>query len=138
MNLGEFITKLSTFPQNAKIIIKTDNSLFYPKAVVYVNHDIDNYPYFFHSYRGYYEDIALSLSSKDKDYRVSDILSNALKCEGFYFEGYKGGYFIMSNDSILWLSSYGDNSGLRCKDIIYENNVVYIITIHDQFKNCKQ
>lgn len=153
MNLGEFIDKLQSMPSSSKIILRGEclRDIFvgpfvdenhlneisdsrriycYPKKKVYFYHFIDEIPGFFHSYRGYYEDIALSISVKDRGYTVSDILTEARKCIGFCFEGYKGGLFTMNTDSRLWMAIYGDNSQFRCNEIVKDGDIVYLNVIH--------
>ncbi len=58
------------------------------------------------SYRGYYEDFALR--DGDKDSTVAELLTYMReKVLGQEFYGYKGGDFIMGEDTPLWRASYG-------------------------------
>ena len=41
-------------------------------------------------------------------YYVSDILEMAKECIGKTFTGYKGGEFLMLEDTPLWISNYGE------------------------------
>lgn len=63
-----------------------------------------------HSYRGYYEDLAFQPEATAPS--VADARAMARECLGKTFEGYKGGDFQMSDKTALWISGYGDSSGL--------------------------
>lgn len=62
-----------------------------------------------HSYRGYYADLAFEHGPIRK---VAEVLAEARGALGESFEGYKGGDFTMGEDTPLWRSSYGHNSGV--------------------------
>jgi hypothetical protein len=57
-----------------------------------------------HSYRGYYSDLAFE---RGPDLMAADVLRQCRAALGAEFEGYKGGDFVMSEDTPLWCSSYG-------------------------------
>ena len=58
-----------------------------------------------HSYRGYYADLAFERT--DGVVTAERLLVGARNCIGRTFEGYKGGDFVMSEDTPLWVASYG-------------------------------
>lgn len=58
-----------------------------------------------HSYRGYYSDLAFERS--DGFRKASEILSDCLSALGKTFEGWKGGDFLMSEDTPLWIATEG-------------------------------
>lgn len=60
MNLSEFVKKLKDFEESSNVIIKYKDRNYYLELVDYH----DEYPNFFHSYRGYYEDIAIAIGKK--------------------------------------------------------------------------
>lgn len=61
------------------------------------------------SYRGYYSDLAISCGSEPMTARgLLSIARAALNAE---FTGYKGGEFMMKEETPLWRSEYGHNSG---------------------------
>ena len=64
----------------------------------------------FHSYRGYYEDLAIQPC--EKPLSVEQLLVKARAALGEVFEGYKGGDFPMHKNSILWIAYYGSSGGL--------------------------
>jgi len=63
------------------------------------------------SYRGYYSDLAFE--PDDGGRTVSDLLQECQSAVGKAFEGYKGGEYVMDLDTPLWLSPWGEASGLK-------------------------
>lgn len=57
------------------------------------------------SYRGYYDQLAFA---KESHTFVGDMLSQANSALGQSFEGYKGGFFIMSSDTPCWIAEWGE------------------------------
>lgn len=63
------------------------------------------------SYRGYYSDLAFDPHCPER--RASDILDECRRAMGRVFQGYKGGDFLMGENTPLWVSPWGESSGLR-------------------------
>ena len=63
------------------------------------------------SYRGFYEDLALEPAEDftDRYKDVSALLQRLKKALGETFEGYKGGDYVMSEETILWAAKYGES-----------------------------
>ncbi len=67
-----------------------------------------------HSYRGYYEDLALGFAAYDAQGAVDTIgellrgLKESVGCE---FTGWKGGEFMMDRNTALWVANAGETSG---------------------------
>lgn len=59
-----------------------------------------------HSYRGYYSDLAFEQS--DSPINAGAFLADLKASLGKTFEGYKGGDYVMADDTPLWMASYGD------------------------------
>ena len=57
-----------------------------------------------HSYRGYYSDLSFSNGGT---IQAKELLMICCASRGRTFEGYKGGDFIMGDDTPLWAASYG-------------------------------
>lgn len=74
-----------------------------PTAVVVI--DNGSHPDKPHSYRGYYSDLAFAPS--DTTVTVADFLTKCRSALGSTFEGYKGGDFLMEEDTPLWSAPYG-------------------------------
>lgn len=56
-----------------------------------------------HSYRGYYSDLGLTPC----DATVQDLLNDCRSAMGRVFYGYKGGEFIMHENTPVWVASWG-------------------------------
>lgn len=78
-----------------------------------------------HSYRGYYSD--LSFGPTDGPVTVGRFLECLKNCMGRTFEGYKGGDFVMSDDTPLWAAEYGC-TGLAIMDAISVGDAVVLVT----------
>ena len=74
------------------------------------------------SYRGYYEDLAFGPDETPRT--VGDLLAECKKAMGRYFTGYKGGEFLMGEDTPLWVSAYGDASGLKLMRLHTESDPI--------------
>jgi hypothetical protein len=79
-----------------------------------------------HSYRGYYSDLALERS--DEVNSVRDLLSKLLNVQDQELTGYKGGEFLMTDDTPLWISEYGNSSGIAIISTKIERDVFYLVT----------
>lgn len=78
------------------------------------------------SYRGYYSDLAFRPSGEATPIGVVlDALQAAL---GQTFQGYKGGDFLMHEKTPLWLSPYGDNSGIAIVGLETQSGVLVFVT----------
>ena len=60
-----------------------------------------------HSYRGYYCDLALEPYRLASRQTVADTLNMLKDCVGREFEGYKGGEYVMDENTPVWIASYG-------------------------------
>lgn len=83
------------------------------------------HPTWFRSYRGYYDQIALGHGSFDYDMPVTrDILiERTLSSIGMTFSGYKGGEYIMTANTPVWVANASNPSGYaltRVQDTGYD------------------
>lgn len=108
MLLGDFIETLADLDPDLPVVF--DNGA---------------HPDSFASYRGYYDQITLTQGKSPK--RVRDVLRAAQKAVGATFQGYKGGDYVMDEDTPLWASDYGD-TGLALVGVARDNGHVKIIT----------
>jgi len=92
MTLGDLIERLEALPRELKIA------------------GIEN-P---HSYRGYYCDLAFEAS--ENSVSVGEQLEVCHEAMGKVFEGYKGGDFMMGENTPVWVAYYGD-VGLRLVEV---------------------
>ena len=65
-----------------------------------------SYPSSVDSYRGYYSDLAIEPSSKKIN--VEDFLVMLRDSLGKTFMGYKGGDFLMEENTPLWMANYSE------------------------------
>lgn len=90
LTLGEAIEQLRTLQTGHRVTFDYDERIAPGDA---------------ESYRGYYEDLALEPSESPID--VSGFLSVLEAALGETFMGYKGGDFVMDEDTPLWVAEYG-------------------------------
>ncbi len=90
MNLGQLIKVLDKMPQNVNVYFK----------------DSPTHPHYLHSYRGFYEDLAIE-SVSNGEITVSAFRGMLKGAVGSIYSGYKGGHFKMNKNSIVWISCYG-------------------------------
>lgn len=100
MKLGKLIKELSKLNQESTVLIECE--LF---TDIHVSAKIS-------SYRGYYEQLALSYGFDSND-TVKDILKSCKEAVGKKFHGYKGGDYTMDENTNVWVSNYGRCSGLK-------------------------
>lgn len=80
------------------------------------------------SYRGFYEQLALTTSKSDKTKTVEELLKICKEAVGGLFEGYKGGTYTAGLDSEVWASDWGFNTSCTIKDVIDKEYAVYLET----------
>ena len=118
-NLGDFIALLRASPPGNRLVIAGPLHL--------VPNDVD-------SYRGYYEDLAISFFVPPESYGLQtltraflDTLESAIDKT---FTGYKGGDYRMDADSNLWVSNYGacTHAAVLGVEIQRYSGTTYILT----------
>lgn len=62
------------------------------------------------SYRGYYEDLAFE--PVEQTQTAAELLEVAKGCMGRTFQGWKGGDYVMHENTPLWIAEWGD-PGMR-------------------------
>lgn len=92
VTLGALIDALKEVDLDMQVLVRNENGE-------------DFFPGRLDSYRGYYADLALSEGSEPMT--VNTLLSQAEVALGSTFEGYKGGEFVMGEDTPLWFAEYG-------------------------------
>lgn len=98
--LGKFINELEKYNKDFSVYIKPFHLT----------------PTHFMSYRGYYADLALGYTLDDK-MTVGELLQQAKECINKTFIGYKGGEFVMTENTPLWISNYGECSDMTIGSI---------------------
>ena len=85
----------------------------------------------FNSYRGYYEDLAISWGTVTKSYpRVQEVLSWFESVPGNMYCGWKGGEFYMFDDTHVWVAEDGHASGFAVTGIVLKGSVAIIQTTY--------
>lgn len=87
---------------NIKQLIQCLNEYDYDDVVENILHNP-------HSYRGYYEELALERSNQNGT--VGELIQLLESCIGKTYTGYKGGEYIMKPESIVNVSDYGTTGG---------------------------
>lgn len=80
------------------------------------------------SYRGYYSD--LSFQPAGTVSTVGDVLTECMSAMGKTFTGYKGGDYVMDDDTPLWISHHGTASGLAIIAVAATSGEVWLVTKH--------
>lgn len=109
MTLGQLIAKLESLPQDALI-------WGFGEPI---------------SYRGYYCDLAFTPSHKSC--LVSELLATTKGCMGKIFEGYKGGDYMMGENTPLWMSNYGTASQKKLMDLRDDGYAFVPVTEFEEF-----
>lgn len=65
-----------------------------------------------HSYRGYYDHLAIGWRQDDAYTTVQDLLKLLESAIGGTFHGWKGGEYRMSRETPVWIDQAGDASGV--------------------------
>ena len=115
LNLGGLIARLRAIPGDTRILGVADAP--------------------FHSYRGYYSDLAIEPERANQT-TAEALLDAALAARGAVFKGYKGGDFPMHDHSPLWLSGYGTSSGLRVVGMAATaEGLVFVVRPEDSYSD---
>lgn len=96
LSLGEFILKLEAIADKSKAIV-------FDFGPPYCSQLMD-------SWRGIYAELAIGYS--DSANTVMEVLTEAYSAIGRSFTGWKGGDFVMSRQTPLWVANAGE-SGIR-------------------------
>lgn len=75
-----------------------------------------------HSYRGYYRDLAFQ-SNLYLNTSVKEALNLTKGCVGATFEGWKGGEYKMTKDTLIWIADPGC-SGHQLLDIDEDGGLI--------------
>jgi hypothetical protein len=121
MNLGELIDALER--ADSKSSVSFDFCRCMPTA--------------FGSWRGIYSELALGWVGQydaTSCNSVGDLLSAARLADGATFTGYKGGQFVMSRETQIWIDNYGEYTSTRLAGVADSGSHVTLITSHDEDK----
>lgn len=83
------------------------------------------------SYRGYYSELALNFTTYDNQAKPLSALEFYMLLKGAVgktYTGYKGGAFIMSKNTPVWVANYGNAGSTAVIDVIDNEYQVILIT----------
>lgn len=119
IKLGELIQKLSECDLSKRLFAVVENQPDEPKAIPLPS---------LCSYRGVYRDLAIEMTmNPERIVSVQSILNELRFAVGTEYSGYKGGEYLMTQATIVWLSNYGQCSGLVVVDVKEESDCVNLI-----------
>ena len=72
-----------------------------------------------HSYRGYYEDLTISVRQDGNPCRVIELLKRCREVLHTEIKGYKGGSYFVDRDTGVWASNYSEDSGVIVTGVEY-------------------
>lgn len=127
LTLGEIILKLEPIVAKQKerkeeAVVKYDFEYLYPTRI--------------DSWRGSYAELALNFVGSDgpeKELTVTEFYNLLKETVGKEFTGYKGGSFIMSKHTPVWVANYGNSGNTGVVEIVDNGYVVIITTAYCEF-----
>ena len=81
-----------------------------------------------HSYRGYYDHLALGYTGEDGSMEVGELLALLKGAVGKTYTGWKGGDFKMTRKTPVWIGNAGHCSGTTIKGIGPNTYAAIIVT----------
>lgn len=124
LTLGELILKLEPIVEKQK-----DR-----KDEATVRYDFENlFPSSLYSWRGSYEELALNYETEGNYMTVTDFYKMLTEAVGKSFHGYKGGEFVMSKHTPIWVANYGNSGNTAIIDVVDNDYEVILITALREF-----
>ena len=123
LTLGELILKIEPIAARQESTIKT----YAHEAMV--QYDFENlFPTLIDSWRGSYCELALNFKTEGEKLTVTAFLQMLKDTIGKTLEGYKGGDFLMSKHTPVWVANYGNSGNTAVIEVIDEEHTVIIVT----------
>ena len=119
MKLGTLIDKLAAQPLDLRVRFRRLGDAGVADGIS---------PGGFASYRGYYD--RLMLDTDPDPLTAGELLERARKADGATYEGYKGGEYTMSRDTLVHVAEYGCTSRDRIVHIEQRGDEVALIVAH--------
>lgn len=101
MTAGELLSLMKRKDQSLDVVF--DFVFFRPKGI--------------HSYRGYYEDLAIGYQNCAET-TVGDMVAMLDGVIGQTLYGYKGGEYYMDTDTVLWVANHNESGGTAIVDVV--------------------
>lgn len=125
LTLGELILKLKHIKQrkhNPEPMVVYDFCGLFPTNIL--------------SWRGAYDELALNFIDLDeviKPMKLSDFIDMLLLADGGIFAGYKGGEFVMSKHTPVWVANWGNVGSTAVVDVVDDGYQVILITGYREY-----
>jgi len=121
LTLGEIINKI-------ELIIKDKPEL---PTVIY---DFEYlFPTEIDSWRGSYDELALNYSTEGTQLYADGFLKILKDTVGKKLEGYKGGEYVMTESTPVWVANYGNSGNTAVLDVIDGGYQIILITGYREF-----
>jgi hypothetical protein len=128
LTLGELIAKLEPIAANQQGVIELH------KHEATVRYDFEYlFPTSIDSWRGSYAELALNYKTDGEEMFISDFLKMLKEAVGKTFEGYKGGEFLMDEDTPIWVANYGNSGNTAVIDVVNNGYCVILITAYREY-----
>jgi hypothetical protein len=86
------------------------------------------------SYRGYYEDLAISFLDEGTSVSVKEVLNMLRGAMGYRkLHGYKGGVYDCTESTSVWLGNYGSSQGAAITGVKVEDGVALLTWEEDEY-----
>ena len=113
IGLGKLYTQLLEMPEGAEIAVEYRGAPVWAGGLA--------------SYRGYYEDLSFDLDGQTTVEETLSVIEDYLG--GQFYEGYKGGEYYAHYNTLVWVSPYGDCSGVGVTGIELVGDKVFLTTV---------
>ena len=125
LTLGELILKVEAIANQVKERMGTADEPLVQYDFEYL------YPTALNSWRGIYAELALNFvhqdyENKNKQLNISQFLELLRGAVGKEYTGYKGGEFVMSRQTPIWVANYGNSGRTAVVDVKLDYWVVII------------
>ena len=128
LTLGELILKMEAVVARQKARIAEG------KEEATVRYDFEYlFPTSIDSWRGSYAELALNFQAEGNELTATDFLKVLKDAVGKTFCGYKGGDYVMSRQTPVWVANYGNSGNTAVLDVIDDEYQVVIVTGYRQF-----
>ena len=88
------------------------------------------YPTNLDSWRGIYSELALGFSCEETPPTLDHFIETLKNAVGATFTGYKGGEYVMSENTPVWVANYGNSGNTAIVDVVGDAHQVILITRH--------
>jgi hypothetical protein len=124
MRLGGLIDKLKLMIDKRKDSTEEEPEIRYDFEYLF--------PMSFSSWRGIYAELALDFYSSDygahQPLKLTEFYNMCLETVGKQFTGYKGGEYIMSRSTPIWIANHGNSGSTALIDVLDEDYQIILIT----------